>query len=238
MNAAPPTIAVFDAYGTLFDVHSAVARLADTIGPDAGRISELWRQKQLEYTWTRSLMRRYADFWQVTEEALDYALASFDCRDGAVRQALLDAYRKLDAYPDVREALDGYRRQGLRVAVFSNATLAMLNTALSAARLDDLVDTVYSVHALKVFKPDVQVYAAAAQAFGAAPSAIVFHSSNGWDAAGAASCGWRALWINRAGRAQEYPWMQVPAVADLGQALAHVTVATAPVNGSSERKDG
>lgn len=238
MNTTPPTIAVFDAYGTLFDVHSAVARLAEIVGPDAERISALWRQKQLEYTWTRSLMRRYADFWQVTEEALDHALASFDRRDGTVRQTLLDAYRKLDAYPDVREALDGYRRQGLHVAVFSNATLAMLNTALTAAGLDDLVDTVYSVHALEVFKPDVQVYAAAAQAFGTAPSSIVFHSSNGWDAAGAASCGWRALWINRTGRPQEYPWMRVPAVPDLGQALAHVT--TTSITGATrntERKD-
>ncbi|WP_291775652.1 haloacid dehalogenase type II [Castellaniella sp.] len=240
MNTTPPTIAVFDAYGTLFDVHSAVARLADTVGPDAGRISELWRQKQLEYTWTRSLMQRYADFWQVTEEALDHALASFGRRDEAVRRALLDAYQKLDAYPDVREALDGYRRQGLRVAVFSNATTAMLSAALNAAGLDDLVDTVYSVHALEIFKPDVRVYAAAAKAFGVAPSSIAFHSSNGWDAAGAASCGWRALWINRAGRPQEYPWMHVPAVPDLGQALAHVTTATVPIFGAirnAERKD-
>jgi 2-haloacid dehalogenase len=237
VNLTPPTIAVFDAYGTLFDVHSIVARLADAVGPDARRISELWRQKQLEYTWTRSLMRRYVDFWQVTEEALDYALASFDSRDSAVRQALLDAYQKLDAYPDVREALHGYRCLGLRVAVFSNASLAMLNAALSAAGLDDLVDIVYSVHALEVFKPDVQVYTAAAQAFEAAPSAIAFHSSNGWDAAGAASCGWRALWINRTGRPQEYPWMHVHTVPDLSQALMHVTTVNALVIDRSDWKD-
>jgi len=228
VKATPPTIAVFDAYGTLFDVHSAVARLAETVGPDAARISELWRQKQLEYTWTRSLMQRYADFWQVTEEALDHALACFGRHDKTVRRALLDAYQKLDAYPDVREALDGYRRQGLRVAVFSNATTAMLNDALNAASLDDLIDTVYSVHALEIFKPDVRVYAAAANAFEVAPSSIAFHSSNGWDAAGAASCGWRALWINRARRPQEYPWMHVPAVADLGHAVIHVTASTHP----------
>lgn len=240
MNATPPTIAVFDAYGTLFDVHSAVARLADAVGPDAGRISELWRQKQLEYTWTRSLMQRYADFRQVTEEALDHALASFGRRDEAVRRALLDAYQTLDAYPDVRKALDGYRRLGLRVAVFSNATTAMLSAALHAAGLDDLVDTVYSVHELAIFKPDVRVYAAAAKAFGVAPSSIAFHSSNGWDAAGAASCGWRALWINRAGRPQEYPWMHVSAVPDLGHALVHVTAATASSVGNTDntqRKD-
>lgn len=227
VNTAPPAIAVFDAYGTLFDVHSAMARLAGIVGPDAERISTLWRQKQLEYSWTRSLMGRYADFWQVTEEALDHALVSFGRRDSVVRQALLDAYRKLDAYPDVREALGACRRQGLPVAVFSNATTAMLNTALTAAGLDDLVDIVYSVHALEMFKPDVRVYAAAAKAFGAVPSSIAFHSSNGWDAAGAASCGWRALWINRAGLPREYPWMDVPAVSGLGQALARIEASTA-----------
>ncbi len=218
-----PEIAVFDAYGTLFDVHSAVARLADRMGPDAERISELWRQKQLEYSWTRSLMQRYADFWQVTEEALDYALASFGQRDDALRSDLLNAYRELDAYPDVRQALAGYRAAGMRVAVFSNATQPMLFAALAAAHLDDLVDAVYSVHELHVFKPDVRVYAAAADALGAAPSAIAFHSSNAWDVAGATSAGWRALWINRAARPGEYPWIPAPAVSDLDLALKYVT---------------
>lgn len=218
-----PTIAVFDAYGTLFDVHSAVARLADRMGPGAEQVSELWRQKQLEYSWTRSLMQRYADFWQVTEEALDYALARFDYRDAALRSALLSAYRELDAYPEARDVLAAYRSLGVRVAVFSNATESMLTTALSAARLGDLVDVVYSAHAIGIFKPDVRVYAAAAKSFGVSPSAIAFHSSNGWDAAGAASCGWSAMWINRAGRPREYPWLNVPAMPDLGAALAHAT---------------
>ena len=227
-----PEIAVFDAYGTLFDVHSAVARLADRMGPDAGRISELWRDKQLEYTWTRSLMQRYADFWQVTEEALDYALAMFGQRDDALRSALLNAYRELDAYPDVRQALAGYRAAGMRVAVFSNATHPMLLTALAAAHLDDLVDALYSVHELRVFKPDVRVYAAAAEALGAAPSAIAFHSSNAWDVAGATSAGWGALWINRAGGPGEYPWIPAPAVSDLDLALKYVT-ATVPMAGTT-----
>ncbi len=217
-----PTIAVFDAYGTLFDVHSAVARLADRMGPDAEQVSELWRQKQLEYSWTRSLMRRYADFWQITEEALDYAMARFDHRDATLRSALLNAYRELDAYPEARDALAAYRSLGMRVAVFSNATEPMLMTALAAARLDDLVDVVYSAHELGVFKPDVRVYAAAAKSFGISPSTIAFHSSNGWDAAGAASCGWGAMWINRTGRPQEYPWLNIPAMPDLGTAVAHV----------------
>jgi len=227
-----PAIAVFDAYGTLFDVHSAVARLADRMGADAERISELWRQKQLEYTWTRSLMQRYADFWQVTGDALDYALAvsvsvsgQHDC---ALRPALLNAYRELDAYPDVRAALSGYRALDMRVAVFSNATQPMLQKALAAARLDDLVDTVYSTHELGIYKPAVRVYEAAAETFGTPPHAIAFHSSNSWDAAGAASCGWGAMWINRSGRPPEYPWTPVPAVADLVAALNRVRAAMPP----------
>lgn len=214
-----PEIAVFDAYGTLFNVHSAVAKLADRIGPDAEHVSELWRLKQLEYSWTRTLMQSYTDFWQVTEQALDYAMARFDQREPSLRSALLNAYRELDAYPEVRDALAGYRSLGMRVAVFSNATVPMLMAALAAAHLDELVDTVYSAHELGVFKPDVRVYAAAAKSFRVPPSSIAFYSSNGWDAAGAASCGWRVLWINRAGRPQEYSWLHVPAVPDLGQAL-------------------
>jgi 2-haloacid dehalogenase len=220
---AVPEVAVFDAYGTLFDVHSAITRLAGRIGPDATVISELWRRKQLEYTWTRTLMRRYADFWQVTEEALDYALAVFGRRDPALRSLLLEAYRELDAYPEVRDALAGYRALGTRVAVFSNATLPMLQTALTAAGIDDVVDTVYSTHALEMFKPDVRVYTAAAEAFEVPAPGIAFHSSNGWDVAGAASCGWPSLWINRAGQAQEYPWMPVPAVDNLQAALAQLS---------------
>lgn len=213
--------AVFDAYGTLLDVHSAVARLADRMGPEAERISALWRQKQLEYTWTRSLMGRYADFWQVTEEALDYALVVYNQCDAALRSRLLEAYRQLDAYPEARDALVGYRQLGLRVAVFSNATRPMLLTALAAAHLDDIVDTVYSVHELGVFKPAARVCAAAAAAVATAPQAMAFHSSNAWDTAGAASCGWRALWINRTGRPREYPWMPVPEVDNLRAALTY-----------------
>lgn len=232
-----PDIAVFDAYGTLFDVHSAVARLADRMGPEAEDISERWRQKQLEYTWTRSLMQRYVDFWQVTGEALDYALAAAGRRDAALRTALLDAYRELDAYPEVPRALAGYRAAGMRVAVFSNATRSMLHTALVAAHLHDLVDVVYSVHELQVFKPAVRVYAAAADTFGVAPSAIAFHSSNAWDVAGAASSNWHALWINRAGRPPEYPWIAAATVPDLGQALRHV-VGESPVAGIDDTRTG
>lgn len=213
-----PTVAVFDAYGTLFDVHSAVARLADALGPEASRISAVWRQKQLEYSWTYALMQRYVDFWQLTRDALDFALASVGRQGDVMRDRLLDAYRTLDAYADVPAALDGYHRRGFRVAVFSNATPEMLDRALDAARLRGQIDAVFSVHSLGRYKPDARVYAAAAKAFGVAPAAIAFHSSNAWDAAGATASGWNTRWINRAGGPAEYPSLAVPAVRDLAQA--------------------
>jgi 2-haloacid dehalogenase len=218
MSAVRPVVAVFDAYGTLFDVHSAVARLADAIGPEASRISALWRQKQLEYSWTHALMQRYVDFWQLTQHALDFALASAGVADPQVRTQLLDAYRTLDAYPEVAMMLDAYRRAGVRVAVFSNATPTMLDQALDAAQLRDHVDAVFSVHALARYKPDPRVYDAAAEAFGAPAGAIAFHSSNAWDAAGAAASGWCARWINRSGMPAEYPSLTVPVVRNLTEA--------------------
>lgn len=218
MSAMRPTVAVFDAYGTLFDVHSAVTRQADVIGPDASQISATWRQKQLEYSWTHALMQRYVDFWQLTQDALDFALASVGQDDPSVRAQLLDAYRTLDAYPEVSAVLDDYRRAGLRIAVFSNATPAMLGQALDAAQLRDRVDTVFSVHALARYKPDPHVYDAAAEVFGAPAGAIAFHSANAWDAAGADASGWRVRWINRSGMPAEYPSLAVPAVRNLAEA--------------------
>ncbi|MBU6248889.1 MAG: haloacid dehalogenase type II [Xanthomonadaceae bacterium] len=218
MNAVRPSIAVFDAYGTLFDVHSAVARLGDAIGPAAAQVSALWRQKQLEYSWTHALMGQYVDFWQLTQAALDFALARVGQDDPRLRAQLLDAYRTLDAYPEVPHVLDAYRHAGLRVAVFSNATPIMLDQALNAARLRDRVDAVFSVHPLGRYKPDPRVYHAAAEAFGVVAAAIAFHSSNAWDAAGAAACGWASCWINRGDMPAEYPALPVTEVSHLTQA--------------------
>lgn len=217
MTQAP--VAVFDAYGTLFDVHSAVARVASRLGPDAGEISELWRQKQLEYTWTRSLMGRYLDFQAITEAALDYAMAASKRADPGLRAELLAAYARLDPYPEVPEVLAGYRAMGMRVAVFSNATGEMLQTALRAARLESLIDATVSVHGLRVFKPAPAVYGAAADALGTTAGSIRFHSSNAWDAAGASACGWQSFWVNRGRRPSEYAGLPVREVVDLATAL-------------------
>ena len=218
-----PVIAIFDAYGTLFDVHSAVRRVTGSVGAeDAGRISALWRDKQLEYSWTRSLMGTYADFWQVTEEALDYALTTCKVDDTKLRDALLVAYRTLESYPDVHTTLAGYHDLGIRTAVFSNATPDMLHAALVSASLDEIVDMTFSTDTLRRYKPDPEVYAQACKAFGAEPETIVFHSSNAWDAAGAASFGWRTFWVNRAHGAPEYAWAGLNECPSLDAALARV----------------
>jgi 2-haloacid dehalogenase len=197
-------LVLFDAYGTLLDVHSGVGRFAGAIGPAAPALSALWRQKQLEYTWTRSLMGRHADFAVVTAEALDFALAAHGIADPALRDALLAAYRTLDAYPEVPDVLAGLRRRRLKTAILSNGAPEMLAAGVAAAGIGDLLDAVLSVEAVGVYKPDPRVYRLATDHFGTAPAATVFVSSNAWDAAGAAAFGFRVAWINRSGQPAEY----------------------------------
>lgn len=195
---------VFDAYGTLFDVHAAIARHRDLVGPDADRLSELWRVKQLEYTWTLTLAGRFVDFWTLTERALDYALARAPSVNPAVRTRLLDAYRTLDAYPDAREALRGLRARGLRTAILSNGTLRMLASAVEAADIGAHLDAVLSVESVGIYKPRPEVYGLVIDTFAVAPADVVFVSSNRWDVMGAAAFGFRPVWINRSGLPEEY----------------------------------
>ncbi|AAL52549.1 haloacid dehalogenase [Brucella melitensis] len=148
----------FDAYGTLFDVHSAVRRHADKAGPDGRALSELWRAKQLEYSWVLSLMGAYSDFWKLTEESLDYALAHYPSVDPALRNDLLDAYWKLDCYPEVPAALKALKDRGARLAILSNGSPAMLEAAVRSAALDVLLDDVISVDMVKKYKTSLAVY--------------------------------------------------------------------------------
>ena len=193
---------VFDAYGTLFDFNSAVARHADRLGPDPERLSALWRSKQLEYTWLRSLMNAYADFWQVTQDALDYALEALDLRDPDLRQNLLDEYRKLDAYPDAKPALEQLAGKGYVVAILSNGTLDMLNEAVRSSGIAN-VRAILSVEQVGVFKPAPRVYIYAGEVLAIHTPNICFVSANAWDAAGAAAVGMRTVWVNRAGSPPE-----------------------------------
>lgn len=198
-------IFVFDAYGTLFDVHSAVARHAAAVGPSATRLSEVWRAKQLEYSWVRTLAGRYRDFWSITEDALDFALAAVKDANPDARALLLDAYRTLDCYAEVPQALAALKQRGAATAVFSNGSPAMLDAAIASAGLGALLDRVISVDPLRKFKTAPETYALVTTAFGCEPGEIAFHSSNRWDIAGAAAFGFECAWVNRAGQPEEYP---------------------------------
>ena len=202
---SPETKAViFDAYGTLFDVHSAVARHMDKVGPDAPRFSDVWRSKQLEYSWVLSLAGRYEPFWTLTERALDYAFARFPDIDRSLRQPLLEAYRTLDAYPEVRETLRALRSRGLRTGILSNGDPGMLNAAVESASLAGDLDAVLSVDAARVFKTSPRTYALVLQALSVDADEVVFVSSNRWDIAGAAAFGFTPIWVNRLGLPDEY----------------------------------
>jgi len=196
---------VFDAYGTLFDVHAAIGRHRAAAGPDADRFSEIWRTKQLEYSWTMTLAGQYADFWTLTERALDYAFERFGSVDRALRPKLLDAYRCLDAFPDAIEALTALKTQGVQLAILSNGSPPMLEAAVEASGIGRLLDAVLSVDAVRLYKPRREVYELVTNRFGVAPASIVFVSSNRWDVMGAAAFGFRPIWINRARLPDEYP---------------------------------
>jgi 2-haloacid dehalogenase len=211
---------VFDAYGTLFDVHSAVARHRGEVGPEADRLSEIWRAKQLEYSWVLSLAGRYVPFWVLTERALDHALARCAAVPGAVKPRLMAAYRTLDAYPEVAGTLSRLRARGVRTGILSNGDPAMLAAAVASAGLQDLLDRVLSVDTAGVFKTSPRAYALVPPAFELPAGEIAFVSSNRWDVAGAAAFGFPCIWVNRFGLPDEYrdlaPTQVIPDLASLG----------------------
>ena len=214
----PARAYVFDAYGTLLDVHAAIGKHRDKVGADASAFSELWRVKQLEYSWTLTLMGRYVPFWTLTERALDFCFAKFPKVDRALRPALLDAYKQLGAYADARPLLEALRKRGIRTAILSNGSADMLKSAVEAAMFTDVLDFVLSVDDVKGFKPSRNVYQLAIDKLGVAASDIAFISSNRWDVAGAANFGFRPIWVNRAGNPDEYPeFMPVKVVKSLSE---------------------
>ena len=194
---------VFDAYGTLFDVNSAASQAQDALGEKWRPLADLWRAKQLQYTWLRGLMGRHADFWQVTGDALDFALASFEIDDAALRDRLMGLYLELDAYPEVKETLSRLKAAGLKLAILSNGTPKMLAAAVENAGIAGFLDAVLSVEEAGVFKPHPSVYRLATARLALAPAEICFLSSNGWDAYAAKAFGLRVLWCNRYAQAPE-----------------------------------
>src|SRR3990172_7116161 len=198
------SIFVFDAYGTLFDVHAAIARFRGEAGPDADRMSDIWRLKQLEYTWTLTLAGHYADFWTLTERALDFALARVPQVDKALKPKLLEAYFKLDAFPDARAALRALKQKGNKTGILSNGSPNMLKGAVDAAGIGGDLDAVLSVDVLKMFKPRPEVYRLVNEHYRCAAGEVTFVSSNRWDVMAGVSVGFRGVWVNRGKMPDEY----------------------------------
>ncbi|MBB4265783.1 haloacid dehalogenase type II [Roseospira visakhapatnamensis] len=204
-RAPRPVVAcLFDAYGTLFDVTSAARHMADEIGPHWDQLAEVWRLRQVEYTWLRTLMDQYVGFRTVTAEALDFAFASLGQvpRPG-LAERMMDLYMTLDPFPEVVETLATLRDRGIATAILSNGSPDMLEAAVDSAGLTDLLDDALSVETVRRFKPTAEAYALGCRRFAAEPRHLAFVSSNGWDVAGAASFGFHTLWVNRHNRPME-----------------------------------
>ncbi len=194
---------VFDAYGTLFDFASAARACPEVPAEAADRLTALWRDKQVQYTWLRAAQGRHADFAQVTADALDFALETLGLERPGLRGRLLDLYLTLAAFPEVPDVLARVRRAGLRTAILSNGTPAMLAAAVTGAGLAGAFDAVLSVEEVGAFKPDRRVYQLAVDRLGIPSSAIAFVSSNGWDAYAASAFGMQVVWCNRYGQRRE-----------------------------------
>lgn len=200
----PITTCVFDAYGTLFDVNAAAREAADEPGQSAlkavwPKLAADWRAKQLEYTWLRAVAHQHCDFWQVTQDGLDWAMEASGLNDIGLRERLLALYWELAAYPEVPQMLATLKGKGLKTAILSNGSPDMLKGAVESAGLRDLLNATLSVETVGVFKPHSTVYDLVGDHFGCAKSDVLFVSSNGWDACGAAGYGFETAWVNRAG---------------------------------------
>jgi 2-haloacid dehalogenase len=194
---------VFDAYGTLFDYASAAAACRDVLGDRIGPLTALWREKQLQYTWLRALQSRHADFWQVTGDALDFALETLGLDDPQLRARLMDLYRTLDLFPEVPAMLRRLKAVGLKTAILSNGSPDMLDAVVNKAGIGDLLDAVLSVESVGVYKPHPKVYQLAVDRLAVPARAILFLSSNAWDAYAASAFGMRVVWCNRYGQRPE-----------------------------------
>lgn len=215
------TTCVFDAYGTLFDV-AAAARIAaaepgrDDLAACWQMLANDWRLKQLQYTWLRAIADAHEDFWQVTQDGLDWAMENNDLEDLELRERLLQLYWELQAYSEVPEMLSALKTAGCNTAILSNGSPEMLDGAVRSAGLVELLDDVLSVESVGVFKPHKSVYDLVGKRFGCAKSEVLFVSSNGWDAAGASGYGFQTVWVNRAGEpVDRLPWRPAHTLSDL-----------------------
>jgi 2-haloacid dehalogenase len=194
---------VFDAYGTLFDFASAARGCRDVLGDGIDRLTTLWRDKQLQYTWLRATQGKHADFWQVTGDALDFALETFGIENRKLRDRLMQLYLTLDTFPEVPSVLDRLKKRGMKLAILSNGSPKMLDALVKGAKLEGMFDAVLSVEDAGVYKPHPRVYQLAADRLAIPASAISFQSSNAWDAWAASAFGMQVVWCNRYGQRRE-----------------------------------
>jgi 2-haloacid dehalogenase len=194
---------VFDAYGTLFDFASAARGCRDVLGDAIEKLTALWRDKQLQYTWLRAVQGRHADFWQVTGDALDFALETLAIEKSGLRDRLMNLYLTLEPFPEVPEVLRQLKTAGLRTAILSNGSPMMLDAAVRESGLSTLLDAVLSVESVGVYKPHPKVYQLAVDRLGIPAAAIAFQSSNAWDAYAASAFGMQVVWCNRYGQRPE-----------------------------------
>jgi 2-haloacid dehalogenase len=188
---------VFDAYGTLFDFAAAARKCRDVLGDDIDKLTALWRDKQLQYTWLRATQGLHADFWQVTGDALDFSLETLGIHGPGLRERLMTLYLTLDPFPEVPDMLKRLKAAGMRTAILSNGSPRMLDAVVEAAKLGALLDAVLSVEEVGVYKPHPRVYQLAVDRLGIPAAAIAFQSSNAWDAHAASAFGMRVVWCNR-----------------------------------------
>ena len=187
---------IFDAYGTLFDVNSAAENCKDKIGDKWERFANFWRTTQLEYTWLRSLMKRHKDFWNITEESLDKSMKVFNI-DSAMRNELLNLYKTLSPYPEVKEVLDNLKKRNYKLSILSNGTPALLNELVKSNNLENIFDDLFSIEEVGVYKPDSKVYEMPIKKYKINSDEIVFLSANTWDVSGGGNYGYKSIWVNR-----------------------------------------
>tara|TARA_B100000745_G_scaffold197448_1_gene130154 strand:+ start:63 stop:725 length:663 start_codon:yes stop_codon:yes gene_type:complete len=187
---------IFDAYGTLFDVNSAAEKCKDKIGDKWEDFANYWRTTQLEYTWLRSLMNRHKDFWQVTEDSLDKSMKAFKI-NLAMRNELLNLYKKLSTFPEVKEVLNDLKKKNYKISILSNGTPALLNELVSSNNLDNFFDDIFSIEEVGIYKPDSKVYNLPIKKYQIKKDEVAFLSANTWDVSGGGNFGYNSIWVNR-----------------------------------------
>ena len=187
---------IFDAYGTLFDVNSAAEKCKDKIGHKWENFANYWRTTQLEYTWLRSLMNRHKDFWQVTEDSLDKSMKAFKI-NLAMRNELLNLYKKLSTFPEVKGALNDLKKKNYKISILSNGTPALLNELVSSNNLDNFFDDIFSIEEVGIYKPDSKVYDLPIKKYQIKKDEVAFLSANTWDVSGGGNFGYNSIWVNR-----------------------------------------